>query len=396
MKKIISITLIFLMLLSLFGCTNNDIPSSTDENTSTMLPETQDTTVPDGPDQNDPDLMTYENLISVSMPSVTEPGTAEDGTHIFTYIFQSIQLSVPDPEVAEKVINDFRNKIEQTRADAQAVFNTALEDHSSGKSTSYLYEILYAPTRIDQGVLSLFGKITVIDGSANSGQFSISANYDLVTGDVLTLGSILYHADKKEDLCQLVVDHLKERTDIELFDEFEEYVQERFSKDESKEEGFYFDSVGLCFYFSPYEIGPRSSGVIIACVPYENLIGIISDEYFPSEKQETTANISIVDFENADLEKYDQYAEAIFGFNNMYIINADATIFDIQITQHIDGEEMMIFAANCLTERDAILLQTDENPSSAEIIFSYQSGDNTFQYRVTLDQSGKLVFEEVQ
>jgi hypothetical protein len=396
MKKFISITLIFLMLLSLFGCNSNITPASTEDNTSTTLPETQDTTVPDGPEQNDPDPITYENLISVSMPSVAEPGTAEDGTHIFTYVFQSIQLSVPDPEVADKVIYDFRNKIEQTSTDAQAVFSTALEDHNSGKNASYLYEILYTPTRIDQGVLSLFGKITVIDGSPNSGQFSISANYDLVTGDVLTLGSILYHADKKEDLCQLVVDHLKERTDVELFDEFEDYVRERFSKDESKEEDFYFDSTGLCFYFSPYEIGPRSSGVIVACVPYENLIGIILDDYFPSEKQDTKANVSIINFDNADLEKYDQYAEAIFGFNNMYIINVDTPIFDIQVMQHVNGEQMMLFAANCLTDRDAILLQTDENPSSAEILFSYRSGGATFQYRIVLDASGNLALEEVQ
>jgi hypothetical protein len=225
----------------------------------------------------------------------------------------------------------------------------------------------------------------------------------MVTGDPLTLGSILYRANVKEQLCNIVIDALEERSDLNLFDDFRNSVKRRFSMDESQDEDFYFTSQSLNFYFSPYEIAPYSSGTVTVEIPYHQLTGIIGDAYFPAEQNNSGGALDICAFEKADLERYTQFAEIIVNpGSTKLLLTTDEIVQDIRI-QSITWNEnssapldpRTIFAANVLSSQEAILLDAifyDDRPS---FIVSYAIDGTTYNFYLIQEPStGNVILTE--
>ena len=337
-----------------------------------------------------------ENMYSVSLPVTIETYHAEDNTPIFTYSYQTIYPVLPDRDVSDKIIMDFTNRIEQTRTVSADVLAEAEEYHSiSTVFSPFSYEIQYDVTRIDQGVLSLFGHIIQISETSPMNRSLISANYNLVTGDMLTLGSILYHADTKDDLAALVISHLESRDDLMLYDEFRRTVNARFQRDESIDEDFYFSATGLCFYFAPYEIAPRSYGTVVVEIPYNKLTGIIDDAYFPAERSFTNGALNISPFHDADLESYHQFVEIVAASDaTKLLLTTDSAVQDIRISELIWAKDGMsytqtknIFASNFLYKDNAILLEADFDAYRPNYMLTYSIEGNTYVFYLTKDQT---------
>ena len=308
MKKIRILAFCLALTACMTACKPNPSEDPITTDPATEPAATEPVTEPTVPDVEP----VIENMYSVSLPVTTETYHAEDNTPIFTYTYQTIYSELPDRDVSDKIIMDFTNRIEQTRATSADILAEAEEYHSTSPVFSpFSYEIQYDVTRIDQGVLSLFGHIIQISETSPMNRSLISANYNLVTGDMLTLGSILYHADTKDDLAALVISHLENRDDLMLYDEFRRTVNARFQLDESQDEDFYFSATGLCFYFAPYEIAPRSYGTVVVEIPYNKLTGIIDEAYFPAERSFTNGALVISPFQDADLESYHQFVEIV-------------------------------------------------------------------------------------
>ncbi len=381
MKKntVISAALAALLLLS--GCQNQP-QATTSPLVDTTLPpvttEFSELIVPPSPNP--------ETVYSISMPITTEADLAEDGTEYFHYSYQTMNLTVPDREVADKVIIDFLSRVESTREDAGRIHDLAQAAYTARtpRFQPYFYQIQYNPARIDQGVLSLFGQIVTVSDAGHASTESISANYNMVTGDVLTLGSILYQADRKEDIAQLVIKDLESREELALYDDFRDTVRDRFRRDESTDEDFYFSSYGLCFYFSPYEIAPYVYGTVEVEIPYNKLTGLIGDEFFPDERILSSGHLNAMDFDKADLQDYDQFAEIVVDSGaDMVLLTADSTLQDIKILQLIwtkgDAtytQTKTIFASNVLTAQNAILLEADFSSNQPPFLITYlQNGE---------------------
>lgn len=376
MKKrhVLSAALAAFLLLS--GCQN--LPDTT-----TVPPEsdTQPPTTTESTELIVPPDLNPETLYSVSMPITTQCGTAEDGTEYFYYSYQSMQLTVPDWDVADKVILDFLNRVDGTRTEAQRIHDLAQEAYGAGSAVfqPYSYQVQYNPVRIDQGVLSLYGQVVSISDTGHASMDNISANYDMVTGDVLTLGSILYRADLKEKLAEIVIQDLEKREDIALYEDYQDTVRSRFQRDESTDEDFYFSCQGLCFYFSPYEIAPYIYGTVEVEIPYSQLTGLIGDEFFPNERILSSGELHAVSFAQAELSDYETFTEIVLKSEaSKVLITADSTVQNINIQQLIwkQGEntytqENTVYAANVLTGNDAILLEADLQVSQTPFRITY-------------------------
>lgn len=403
MKTICLLTAIILLLQCLTGCQSAS-PDETQPTADTTIPVTESDTVPDTTVADIPVIMP-ENLYSVAVPITTEYGYAEDESTVFSYAYQTMHLIHPDKDVADKIIIDFLKRVESTRSDADQLYAfTKSKDTSASGFTPYCYQVHYNPTRIDQGVLSLHGQISQSGDFAHSNVQCVSANYDMVTGDTLTLGSILYHADVKSDLCDIVISTLEDRTDLNLYDDFRTSVENRFAKDESQDEDFFFTAHGLNFYFSPYEIAPYSSGIITVEIPYHKLTGIIGDAYFPAEQTNTTGTISTCSFEDANLEAYSQFAELIVssGATKLLLIT-DSYVQDIQIRALTWMDKLMsqplsntVFAANILSPHEAILLDANFSSEKPSFIVSYCiNGDIHEFYLIQDSATGQIVLKEI-
>lgn len=362
MKRMFILLLLLALLLTGCGNTAGNVDTSETPSTTEAVTTEAPTDTPAEPTADA--AVVSMPMITVSLPVSSEEVTAEDGTVIFRNTTQNMRLVMPDPEVADRIIIDFLNRIDQITSSGNEILQQAQSAYNtSGGWTPYLCSITYDPMRIDQSVLSLYGSGVLFSGGAHAVFTSHAANYNVVTGDVLTLGSIVVDAEAVDKLCALTIEKLSEIADEKYLREgFEETVTRRFATEESYDEDWYFSTTGLCFYFDPYAIAPYASGVITAEIPYAELVGIMDDAFFPPELEESTGTIITEPAENADMTKFTRISEVVLENEApMYVIYTDDTVQNLRIILNDAelGSSYTIFAAQTLSSTDAVVIQTN-------------------------------------
>ena len=378
MKNIAICVLCFLLITAMLGCnkqTNQE--ANTTENQASQ--PTLDTTVIG--------TATQKPIVSISLPTVNQSQTASDGNVIFNYIYQNISLIVPDPEVANNVIVDFLNRIDQTADDAELILNAAKNDYKIASDWSpYLCQITYEPMRIDYGVLSLHGSYIAYRGAAHPETVYKSICYDLTSGKALQLTDILAENADYNTLYQKTIDALKPQANIKyLYEDYEATVKERFSNGATNESHWYLTENGLCFYFSPYEIAPYASGLITAEIPYNQLTGVLNDAYFPLEQEGAFGKIQSSAFDIKSAEQYTQFAEVVINQNsNKILLHTEHAAYHVKIESgswNSSGTEFTpectIFASYSLTPGDAIMLEADFGSGLPKYRLTYDSNNKT-------------------
>ena len=382
MKKFFSFLLSLSLSLTLFGCTEETIAPTTAATETTQVPTTIETT----PVITEP-INLSGPMTAVSLPTVTETVTSEDGTTLFQYTYQNMSLTLSAQATADMVILDFLSRMDDTRLTADSILSSAKENYTGSSDwIPYLYQITYDTQRIDRGVLSLFGNTITYTGASHPETSCASANYNLLTGDVLTLGSILADESVITSLCDLVIKHLNEiAAEKYLRSGYESDVKARFSGEASYDEDWYFSQTGLCFYFAPYEIAPYSSGVIIAEVPYSELVGIITDEFFPAEQQPLSGTVNIMPFTTNNASQFSQISELILDqYGGMSIIYCDSSVqfLRVFVSDPTTDLSYVAYAAEYLNPGDAVTIQYDEN-SPYDIQIDYLSNGTVCTLKLT-------------
>lgn len=376
MKKQIAIILALSFAIALAGCTK--APANSPEPTETIVP-TQTTTAtkptaPTGP---------AETMIAVDVGVTTQDTTAEDGTVLFQRTNQKMHLILNNAEVADKITKDFLNRldIEQDAATVEAAAKSAYTGNKNW--TPYFYGFSYNPQRIDQKILSFYGDKVKFTGAAHAEISRKGASYDLATGDVLTLASIMTTEATTEDFCKLVLDALAERAEGDFLREgYSEDVKRRFTADPTQDENWYFTTAGLCFYFDPYEIAPYASGVITAEIPYEKLAGLVHADYLPATRAAATGKVTISAFTSDLAENFTHTAELVMDpEGKMYLVHTEGAVQDIRITFTNRDESYTVFAANSLSAGEAIMVQAQEETAKS-LELSYLSNGKTVKEQI--------------
>jgi len=403
MRTFLCILLVFITVLGLSACkpSPNSSKDNTEnlDNTGNSQQDTSDDIVVNLPD------FKQLPMVSVSLPVTTEAVKADNGTVIFEYAHQSIALSLNDSNVADDVILDFLARIDKTQSYADSVLAQARKDYNGSTNwIPYQYSISYKPMRIDSGVLSLFGPDTSYSGSSHPDSHYSAANYDLVTGDVLTLSDILAQDVTAKILTDAALEVLNTQKDeYRLYIGFESVVKERFTKKFSTDQSWYFSNNGLCFYFPPYEIAPYTSGVVVAEIPYEKLTKILKDDYFPAERQPAFGNILTEPMTTASLDKFTQFSEIILQPGaNTFLLYADYAVYNVSLQTAVMQSGVVnplytVFAATSLTPGDAIMVQDSPSLDSEFLILSYESDETHIKMYLYKDTSGAVkIFNTVK
>ena len=392
MKKWICFIISLCILFAFTACDQSSSGSETTApSTSVHDPLQPSETIPIATaPSTDPDATSGEGtvqqlpMISVSVPVVSESTQAANGATVFTYTYQNISLILPDPEVASRVTVDFLNRIDQTAATANELRKSAQAAYSgSGNWSPYQYQIIYAPKRIDENVLSFLGNNASYSGASHPDSVYISANYDLVTGNAITLGNIITETTTANTLHRIIVDELNNiKGEKQLYSGFEDIVFDRLVKHISDDEGWYFSQNGLCFYFSPYEIAPYASGLVVAEIPYSALSGILNDAYFPPERETTSGIVMLEAFDRADHNRFSQYAELIADPDgDRFLLYTDTAVYDLAIqtatysditSEYVPKET--VFACAALTPGDAVHVQAVTDPVDILLLTYHSNG----------------------
>lgn len=317
-------------------------------------------------------------LAAVTVPLTTDRFCLDDGTELFSYSYQHMNLVFPDAAVADRVTLEFLNRVDASHTESENILSIAQADYADSEQwIPYFYRVIYNPTRIDHGVMSLFGMQNSYNGGMHGNISCIAVNYDMTTGDVLTLGSIMHENAQKEDFIEIVSEQLKEMADeYYLYDDFEASVHQRLGGDENLYEDFFFTTTGLNFFFSPYEIAPYASGIITVEIPYSDLPGLIYDGYFPPERQAVDGSVKTGLFSQTDMEQFNNMAEIILpDSEELYVIYPDGPVDDLTVTVRTDQKTLpdyTVFMAFEMADNDAVVLHLPTDQSE-KISVSYQS-----------------------
>lgn len=389
MKKILSILLCTAMLLCLPACKDTDeaVPTTT----QTIPATTAESMLPEEtlPQVDLPDIP----VAAVTLTPTTDAEILPDGTVLFEYNYPTIHLALPDGEMAETVMLDFLNRIDATGAQAQQV-KEAAEEFYTGKTgwNTYFYNLTFSPMRIDAGLLSLYGMESSYSGGMHPNHNACAVNYDLTTGKALKLRHILTADASADKLTSLICSVLAQEADI-LFSDYALCVEDRFAGDFGADEQWYLSDTGLCFFFSPYEIAPYNAGTIIAELPYEDLTGILLDDFFPHETVITKGTIRLQALEDlAGLNNYSNYSEiTLDSGGTSVLISTNSLVYQVKVELgewNADGTVFTpystVFAANAMNRDDAIILKASLSEGLPNIRIQFTSEEMTQAYFLSL------------
>lgn len=389
MKKILSILLCTAVLLCLPACKDTDetVPTTT----QAIAVTTSESTLPE---ETLPQVdLPHIPVAAVTLTPTTEAEILPDGTVLFEYNYPTIHLSLPDGEMAETVMLDFLNRIDATGAQAQQV-KEAAEEFYTGKAgwNTYFYNLTFSPMRIDAGVLSLYGMESSYSGGMHPNHNACAVNYDLTTGKALKLRHILTADASADKLTSLICSVLAQEADS-LFSDYALCVEDRFAGDFGADEQWYLSDTGLCFFFSPYEVAPYNAGTIIAELPYEDLTGILLDDFFPHETVITKGTIRLQALEDlAGLNNYSNYSEiTLDSGGTSVLISTNSLVYQVKVELgewNADGTVFTpystVFAANAMNRDDAIILKASLSEGLPNIRIQFASEEMTQAYFLSL------------
>lgn len=382
MKRIFALFLSVCLILCLSAC--GKVPAEDTTPTETAAATTAATTVPPETTVSTADTEYIPDFTAISMPLVREETYAQDGTLLFTYTYQNVFPMLLNPEAAEAVSLDLLNRIDTSRSLAESVKSMAQTDYPNAGSgwTPYYCSVYYNTMRFDSYILSLFGDQVSYQGGTHPSRQCVSTTYDLRTGKALGFSDIL---GSTENLSRLIIDALAPQASS-LYGDYETIITNRFAGEDAWTENWYLSDMGLCIFFSPYDIAPYASGTIVAEIPYESLAGVFTQEYFPPARSDFQGTLGVTFLKEADLSRFNQFAEVILDQSgDQYLLYPDSRVYDIRIEKgsyygSYFVPDATVFAAETIAPGEGIMVQTATDDNSINLRVSYHNGSETVSF----------------
>lgn len=381
------ILLLLCLSLLLVGCGKGPAAETTVQTQPAAIPTEapvpQETEKP-AVEETYPTIAYHKPFTAVSLTPNGDSLLAQDGTTIYRYSSQHLTLVMNDHEIAQGITADFNDRADRLVQGAVADLEAVKADYT-GQSDWYSYfcDIRYDARRLDQAVLSLAGHQLFYDGTHRSGENTFALSYDMQTGIKLRLQDVLVEDFSADVLSALIADALAPQAE-DLYSDYTDSISGLF-RSNAPVDNWYFTKNGLCFFFNPYEIAPLSLGTVLAELPYDMLLGILKDAYFPDEAVEFYGSLAMMPFASADTGAIDQFAEVILDEGgSQYLLLPQGTVLDVSVqtgTWTKDGAfapDATIFVAEALSQGNALMLQLPKE-ALGSLHISYRSGSELIQ-----------------
>lgn len=162
---------------------------------------------------------------------------------------------------------------------------------------TYSHYVSLGVARHDSQVASLLSLSSVYSGGAHPNSVQTSYNLDLVNQCTLRLEDVIYE-ESAPQLCQLVQQKISEKFasigDGALYDNYNDTIQNVMNYG-NLTSYWYFNNDGLVVFFNQYELAPYAAGIIKVTISYDELDGILLEEYYPQDslRSKTTGVVEL-------------------------------------------------------------------------------------------------------
>lgn len=388
MKKMVSVLLVIALLFTLFGCGGADgavSPMDDFEMSGIVSNDAPMVAVPEergaesnGDAEQAPAAACYDtsgSFVSVSISDELAQTSAGDGTVLF-YVQRQIPkvFASGAPEVSDIINRQIGNYIQLRDNDISGWEADAL-DFYNAFSTEDDYEFYgwscytsVTSYRLDPSYVSLVFYESVYLGGAHPSNTQSALNFDANSGALLTLADV-FKADRKEDLIALVLDKINttygNNPDFALFEDYEDVVRDHLQTIPSSfAQCWYLTNSGVVFFTNPYEISTYAAGVVTVEMSYDELKGLLREDFIIPERGEApqgTVSVSTDrlsgDYENfEDLSSPDEISVDL---------TASGRIKDLKVEEIFwTGSQAIgygtIYAASCFTGDELLRFSVQE------------------------------------
>ena len=314
--------------------------------------------------------------------------TGEDGTELLYEYTCDTAFTSWDQETQEWVdgileqihgdyVSDSRNLLQYARAHLEEV----------GKEYFYSFSNYQevAVGRHDTEVVSLMVLSSVYSGGTHPNSVQTAWNLDLAEKKVLRLEDVLY-----PEGVQLLADMVKQQIDEKflplgengLFSDYAEVIAASFAGDPMTPY-WYFNDQGLVIFYNQYELGPYAAGIIKTQIRYQELQGILREEYFPGGNPQIPGNMLL----RSDWEGYRRIPITVETDGERMLIGVEGEIYQIQLSEvsWLEGTaigQRMLFSADRMTQNDVLELVGgyDDETRSFAVEFIDGQGNVTVYY----------------
>ncbi len=431
MKKAIALVLALLMALSVAGCAESlkeiEIPPFP-EVTPTPVPAAQ-TEDPEQPE---------EMPEGEAKPEETQPAETESGSRVLVSIGNTTMLEYDPAEGTELILTfsydmprvyaeehqEAAERINEALATVEETFYTGDSYEGSGNYMGYsamleaaednytyvfnsddsslpleLSDTLTARvTRVDDSVLSVVYGESIYTGGAHGSYVFRGMNFDMTTGEALTLDRLSTDYDAFADaLVQIMLQMAEEDQDGYFSDRIDDAFLPEGGREEAfrallREGAWCFNRDGMVICSSLYELGPYAAGIVEFHIPYTALEGKLDARFLPAQDRSGKGKLSVCplsEIEGGDTEIVDKLIVNENGEELCIVVEGrvyDVTISSVYYSDRF-YEKAQLWCASLLSDC-ALQLEVEVPDGLPDLLISYYTADGE-RHGKLLSQSGQ-------
>ncbi len=371
MKKSFALLLALLLAFSVSGCSEAiqqiEIPPLP-EVTPTPRPQ-METEEPEDPEESTETPQPTEKaqdkegeepiriLVANGRTEKTDYDPAEGEELILTFAYDMPRVYVEnEPKISER-INESLATVEDTfytgnsygeeggylgysamLEAAEDNFSYVRDNNAAGMPLEYSDSLSAKVTRADDSVLSVVYTENCYMGGAHGSYGSEAYNFDVTTGEQLTLDMLAEDEEALSDFLTEKMLDLAEKdedgryTDAIAADMLPEGGMEVALRSLLRSGSWYFDTEGLVIFSDLEELGPYAAGIVEFCIPYSELEDEIDAKWlFPGQRQGKG------ELEAVDLKEIDGGETEIVDLLNIHesgtdlCILFDGRVYDVSV-----------------------------------------------------------------
>ena len=239
--------------------------------------------------------------------------------------------------------------------------------------------------RVDQNVLSVRYSESIYQGGAHGSYWSFAYNFDMRSGEILSLESLSPDYDA---LADSLVQEMLALAEEDQDEYYSQRIVEGFLPEGGREEAFRtllregtwaLDREGLEIISSLYELGPYAAGTVSFLIPYEKLQERLDQRWMMPEDRNGKGRVlvqELSELEGGEIEIIDKVKVSEGGVNLGLVV--EGQIFDVRISTvyYVDRfyENAQLWAASSLADC-AVQLEVTVPEGLPDLLISYYTAD---------------------
>ena len=279
-------------------------------------------------------------------------------------------------------VNSILEGIERDYLTDSTNLNTYANEFVEDNGTDYFYSYSnyqqMGVARHDAMVVSLISLSSLYSGGTHPNSVQVAYNLDITNQRLLRLEDVIEEKAAPE-LARMVRQSVDETFAFidggnGLFDDYGDTI-EGSMRYGNMTPYWYLNDHGLVIFYNQYELGPYAAGIIKAELGYEDLEGILLEEYFPAEPSGIPGDLVL----RGEWEGYRRIPITLDEADGVLLVGVEGTVYQVQLSEVLWLEDTpiaqdLLFSALSLSQSDVLEITGGYSDETKSLVIEFIDG----------------------